>query len=199
MGQNVVGSPSFDCKKYQKILWNTSLLGKIGFCIPEFKAPQYNLDNKLSEKSSAVLRSYILEFIVNFTIWRYKNVFWITNLHWILKNGTSEDSWKIALTDWSFFSCSQKWWTLSGRPKSPSIQVYHVIRWNTRATSVILSPHSEFHNDQFFLEFSKSWWLTFIAPLMYRFGESKDLFALNNFFKRWWTKGRVFSDKSATK
>ena len=66
MGQNVVGSPSFDCKKYQK---NPSLLGKIGFCSPEFKAPQYNLDNKLSEKSPAVLRSYIvLEFIVNFTI-----------------------------------------------------------------------------------------------------------------------------------
>ena len=33
-------------------------------------------------------------------------------------------------------------WTLSGRPKSPSIQVYHVIRLNTRATSVILSPHT---------------------------------------------------------
>ena len=32
------------------------------------------------------------------------------------------------------------WWTLSGRSKSPSVQVYHVIRLNIRATSVIRSP-----------------------------------------------------------
>ena len=32
-------------------------------------------------------------------------------------------------------------WPLSGCHKSPSVQVYHVIRLNTRATLVILSPH----------------------------------------------------------
>ena len=34
--------------------------------------------------------------------------------------------------------------TLSGRPKSPSVQVYHVIRLNTRATSFIHSPNNQF-------------------------------------------------------
>ena len=33
---------------------------------------------------------------------------------------------------------------LSGRPKSPSVQVYYVIRLNPRATSAILSPHDSF-------------------------------------------------------
>ena len=40
---NFVGSPSFHFKIYQRILWNTSLLGKspsIGFCIPERETPQ---------------------------------------------------------------------------------------------------------------------------------------------------------------